>query len=465
MPSSTSRRGGSALNEDVLHHIASFLHPEELAGISHAARVFFYEHMKNAYTSLTFCKRDKQTKKFLLHLGYVLSVPVVAYSSNRNPFDSDESSDVALWVRRVTLQPWLVQPRTKSPRSRTEKLIIGLSKLFDPDYTNKVAKKRLQKRLNQDMIRIISAFSRMQNVQEYEIRWGDSRKYHPELYQAFVSPILAMWSMQLVKLTLKIPPPFLNSLAGVHLPKLETFCFTFSTSNLSSSEIDAVHTGFIVFVNNLKSSLQSLSFLSTGANENFDLGRIFRFLGTFPFLRSLSISLPYNGGQLPTPFIVVQFLERHREGLRDLNIFTNKICVRKEEGSPICIEWVQQILSAIVIPFPLLKSLSVALRPLRHKLDTVFNFLDDHATTLTSLKLMDRSLAAHEIGALFGAHQILASNLSMLHIKVDVFDPYFLTSIARRVPNLETLHIECNMVKHWSEAFWTTLVSVSEKLM
>ena len=73
MPSSTPRQGSSALNEDILHHIASFLHPDDLAQISHAARVFFYEHMKNAYTSLTFCKRDKLTKKFLLHLSYVLS--------------------------------------------------------------------------------------------------------------------------------------------------------------------------------------------------------------------------------------------------------------------------------------------------------------------------------------------------------------------------------------------------------
>lgn len=458
---SVSRRDRSVLNEDVLRHIASFLNSDDLARISHATRVFFDEHLKNVYTSLSFCKRDKQTKRFLLHLGYACFSSCLI--SDCRPLGSDENSDVALWVRRVGLQPWLVNPRTKSPRSRTEKLIILLSKVFDPDYTNKVAEKRLQKRLNQDMIRVTSAFIRMQNVEEYEIGWFDDKTYHPEFYQAFVSPVLTMWSKQLVKLTLKIPPAFLNSLAGVHLPKLETFCFTFSTLNLSAVEIDTMHTGFIVFVNNLKSSLLSLSFMSTNTNENFDLCHIFRFLGTFPLLQGISISLPYDGGQLKDPLLFVQFLDRHREELRHLSIFTNRISVRKQEGSPSCIEWIQQILLALNTPFPRLKSLAVALRPLRHKLDAVIKFLDNHTSTLINLKLMDRSLAAHEIAALFGAPysgQILAHSLSMLHLKVYVFDPYFLTSIARRLPNLETLYIECNVVKHWSESFWTTLVSV-----
>lgn len=385
----------------------------------------------------------------------------VVLRSTSKPLDSDGNSNVALWVRQVNLQPWLVQPRTKSPRSRTEKLIIVFSKLFDPDYTNKVAAKRLQKRLNQDRDRVNAAFSRMQNVQEYELGWV-GKKYHPELYQAFVSPVLTMWSNQLVKLTLKLPPPFLKFLAGVSLPKLETFCFTFSTWNLSSVEIDTVHTGFIVFVNNLKSSLRSLSFMSTNTNENFDICRIFRFLGKFRLLHSMSISLPYDGGQLTEPFLFVQFLEQHRESLRDLNIFTNRISVRTE-GTAGSIEWIQRIISAVNAPFPYLRSLGIALRPVRHKLDGIINFLDNHASTLTSLKLMDRSLAAHDIVALFGvpnSDRLLASSLSMLHLKVDVFDPYFLISISRRLPNLVTLHIESNLVKHWSEPCWTTLASV-----
>ena len=301
----------------------------------------------------------------------------------------------------------------------------------------------------------------MQNVQEYELGWS-GKKYHSELYQAFVSPVLTMWSNQLVKLTLKVPPPFLKSLAGVSLPKLETFCFTFSTWNLSSVEIDTVHTGFIVFVNNLKSSLRSLSFMSTNTNENFDMCRIFRFLGKFRLLYSMSISLPYDGGQLTDPFLFVQFLEHHRESLRDLNIFTNRITLRTE-GTLGSIEWIQRIISAVNTPFPYLRSLGIALRPVRHKLDGVIRFLDSHASTLTSLKLMDRSLAAHEIGALFGtpdSDRPLGCSLSMLYLKVDVFDPYFLISIARRLPNLETLHIESNMVKHWSASFWTRLASV-----
>jgi hypothetical protein len=39
--------------------------------------VFFDEHLKNVYTSLTFNKRDKQTKKILIHLAYVFMVSLV----------------------------------------------------------------------------------------------------------------------------------------------------------------------------------------------------------------------------------------------------------------------------------------------------------------------------------------------------------------------------------------------------
>lgn len=77
MSVSTSRQARCLLNEDVLRHVASFLHPDDLARIAPATLVFFDEHLKNVYTSLTFNKRDKQTKKILIHLAYVFMVSLV----------------------------------------------------------------------------------------------------------------------------------------------------------------------------------------------------------------------------------------------------------------------------------------------------------------------------------------------------------------------------------------------------
>jgi len=57
------------LNDDILQHIATFIPPDALANLSSVTPVFFREHMKNVYTSLSFIKRDRQMKKLLSHLA------------------------------------------------------------------------------------------------------------------------------------------------------------------------------------------------------------------------------------------------------------------------------------------------------------------------------------------------------------------------------------------------------------
>ncbi|KAF9531396.1 hypothetical protein CPB83DRAFT_809056 [Crepidotus variabilis] len=415
------------LNYDVLRHIASLMAPDELARIKSANSVFFSEHMRTTYTEIQLHKRDKDMKKLLAHL------------SDRH---------VAGWVRRVRISPWLVQPRTKSPRSRTENLVVFLSRAIDPHFTEKVAQERLAKRLSKDGDRVTEAFGRMSNVEEYDITWDGNEQYHPELYQAYLSPILRLWSNQLKKLTLKIPPAFLDSLAGVRLPNLHSICFTFSTGSLTADEIRIAHTGFVVFINNLDRSLRSLSLVSANSSENLDLSHFFHQLGTFPQLQNLSISIPFDGGQLADPMTLVLFLEKHRRDLRELNLYTSVLSRRREGSHPPQLEWIQFILEAFQQPFPHLRSLGVALRPLRHPLNTLVRFLDMH-TALKSLKLLDRSLTSHELESLFrtpGAGPLLASSLDTLYMKVDSLDPRILNSITQLLPNLESLSIESNMV-------------------
>jgi len=339
------------------------------------------------------------------------------------------------------MQPWLVEPRTKSPRSATENFFIWCSELVDPDYTRKVAELRLQKRLSKDIQRTSSAFKRMVHLKEYNIYWDDNPHYHPELYRFFLGPTLDLWKDHLVKLTIKVPPVFLNSLARVLLPKLESLCFTFSTGNLPSSDIENAHDGFIVFVNNTKPTLRSLSLTSTKTSEQLDMSLIFHRLGLFPNLRVISISIPYDGGHLSNPINFVEFLSRNGALLRELNLFTNLLSLRKEAKHH-DIEWIPHILDAIRPPLPRLRRFSVALRPIRHPLDASIKFLAVHPE-VTSLKLLDRCLTAQELSSILAADSRLAQNLGLLHIKVDTLVPDVLVSIARMCPKLETLQLEC----------------------
>jgi len=339
------------------------------------------------------------------------------------------------------MQPWLVEPRTKSPRSATENILIWCSQLIDPDYTKKVAELRLQKRLSKDTQRAISAFKQMDSLEEYNIYWDDNPQYHPELYRIFLGPTINLWTDHLVKLTIKVPPIFLNSLAPILLPKLESLCFTFSTGNLPSAAIENAHDGFIVFVNNTKPTLKSLSFTSTKTSEHLDMSLIFHRLGLFPNLRVISISIPYDGGHLSNPINFVEFLSRNGALLRELNLFTNLLSLPKEAKHH-DIEWIQHILDAIRPPLPRLRRFSVALRPIRHPLDASIKFLAVHPE-VTSLKLLDRCLTAQELSSILAADSRLAQNLGLLHIKVDTLVPDVLVSIARMCPKLETLQLEC----------------------
>jgi len=339
------------------------------------------------------------------------------------------------------MQPWLVQPRKGSLRGATESIFIWCSQLVDPDYTRNVAELRLQKCLRKDIQRAASAFKRMGHLKEYNIYWDDNPHYHPELYRFFLGPTVNLWKDHLVKLTIKVPPVFINSLARILLPKLENLCFTFSTGNLPSADIENAHDGFIIFVNNTKPTLRSLSFTSTKSSEHLDMSFAFLRLGLFPNLCVISVSIPYDGGHLSNPIDFVEFLLRNGALLCELNLFTNLLPLRKE-AKQYNIEWVQHILDAIRPPLPRLRRLSVALRPIHHPLDTIIKFLDVHPE-VTSLKLLDRCLTAQELSSILTADSRLGQNLGLLHIKVDTLVPDMLVSIARMCPELETLQLEC----------------------
>ncbi|KAF8154767.1 hypothetical protein B0H34DRAFT_717780 [Crassisporium funariophilum] len=280
----------------------------------------------------------------------------------------------------------------------------------------------------------------MRNIREYHIDWDETRPYHPEHYQAFLTPVLEKWTDLLVKLTIKVPPQILKSLAKVHLRKLEILEYHFSTGMMAFKDIDDAHDGFLVFVNNLRDSLQAISFSSTHTSQNLDMSRIYRLLGTFPKLNSVSLSIPFDGGHLCDPKTLIRFLEKHRSTLKNLNLFTSRCTVHVTPSDPECILWIQHILASVHTPFPQFRGLGIALRPLRAPLDALYRFLSMHSSTLHSLILTDRKLGCHELWKTVSE----TVDLRHLRLKLDGLCPELLFDLASSLPGLQSLRIECS---------------------
>ncbi|KAF8811244.1 hypothetical protein BYT27DRAFT_7231726 [Phlegmacium glaucopus] len=409
----------SQLNEDILRHIIPYLSLETLDRINAAHHVFFDAWMKARYESLTFVTSNE---RLLAHLV---------------------DRRVARYVKRVSIRPWLI----RLPAIRLS-LWVNIHEILDSDYIEKENQQRLRKCLQKDIDLVVSAFDAMRDIKEYDICWDENSGYHPELYKAFFTPILRKWTRHLVKLTIKVPPRFLGSLASVRLINLETLEYHICTGELPSGEIDHIHNGFLVFVNNLKDSLECISFVSTHTSRNLDITRIYRSLGPFPKLRSISLSCPFDGSHLSDPSVFVQFLEKHRYTLNSISLLTSRPTTHSTPG-PEYINWIQDILTSVHSPFPGLRSLALALRPLKAPLTNVSNFLKMHMSTLDSLILADRALEFYEFAALMITHcsRFDLAGLRHLRIKLNNFCPDILYYLASEVPGLTRLDIECISIK------------------
>jgi hypothetical protein len=316
----------------------------------------------------------------------------------------------------------------------------------DPHYAKKKAEARLQKRLRNDRTRIATAFKTMKTLQEFEIDWDEFCGFHPEFFRAFLAPPLASWQGHLTSLTVKVPPSLVSTLSDVRLSYLETFVFHFTTGGLTEQEAIQAHDGFLVFLNNLKDSLRSLTFTSTHTSRNLNLSHVFDRMGVFPFLRKISLSIPFEGGHLPETSSFVKFLMKHQTTLNHINLFASRCVLRWTPGHPDSVNWIWRILSTIPTPLPHLRGLGVALRPLRSPLSILVEFLRTHPS-IETLLLEDRSLETTQISQLF-LHPINHPIYGIVHFqtKVDLLTPELIAYFAFKFPNLQTLKVECSQI-------------------
>lgn len=368
--------------------------------------------------------------------------------------DSDPS--VAKYVKRIVIRPWFITPPRVTPNFWT-----NIHEILDPKYIGKETEQRLQKSLWKDLALIVSALNAMENVKEYFIEWNEEDHYHPELYKACFTPISQKWIGQLTKLAIKVPPQLLYSFTSVRLGNLETLEYHFCTGQMSSQDIDYIHHGFDVFVNNLKDSLEYISFISTHTSLNLDITRIYKRLGLFPKLRSISLSVPFDGAHLSDPLAFVGFLEKHRSTLKHISVLTSRCMVHSRMGDPNSINWIQKILTSVNSPFPRLRSLVLAMRPLRASLTNVSNFLEKHMSTLESLVLADRALDFCEFKRLLKtvSGPLNLEGLRHLRVKFTNFSPTILYYLASKMPELTSLDIECFSIINCSGDYFVSYLS------
>lgn len=308
---------------------------------------------------------------------------------------------------------------------------------------------QVKKRITKDIARVTEAVSGLRNLSEYGLAWDENRSYyHPELYRAFLCPVLYRLKDQLVKLSLDIPPEMFRSLVPIALPRLEHLDVGLCTLKMPSREIYELFDCFTVFVNNLYPTLESLSISTRVPSQFLDLTRFFTILGTFPRLHRFSLSIPFDGTHLSSPLVLTAFLSKHHETLQYLQLSTSRCSSADIPANPTSKYWIPNVLASINTPYPQLHGVQLALRPLKADLTPITRFLAQQAPELRCLNFTDRALTYDEVhGVLDSLGSTDSSPLKQLRLRLQHLSPALLDLLASRLPRLALLELSFAEVK------------------
>ncbi|KAJ3520940.1 hypothetical protein NMY22_g12525 [Coprinellus aureogranulatus] len=415
-------------NDDVLRHICDLLTPEEVRNASSVHRVFFDRWIKEKYRRVDFTRSDRPSKRLWERVR--------------------DNQWIANVVTCVHMKPWLIKPKTQTYQSRTEHVFNTVAMVFDPDHTKKQVKKRFERRLEKDINHIKELFAVLHSVQQYHMEWDNNPDYPSQLFKAFLEPLYS-WRDTLTTLSIHIPVDLLNGFVTATLPRLRNIHICLSSGRMSQRKINIHLDGFLVFLHNLKDSLKSLSISSHPSSENLELSRFYKYLGTFPHLRAIALTVPLNGAHLADPRMFCSFIHKHSRTLESLSLQTTRCAPHAERLAPECLNWIQTIIASIQEPFPELEDVTIALRPLRAPLDILTHFIRMHAPTLKSVALTDRMLEwgdvyQHILPAFSSASPLDASmiRLQTLQMRVTAVTPWILSGLATKLPRLKHLKLE-----------------------
>lgn len=289
--------------------------------------------------------------------------------------------------------------------------------------------------------------SSLKYVTTYRVGWNEETRYQPEFFVAFLTPLLSCPNLRnsLTTLSLKVPPDKLGKLHCLELPHLQNLELHLFTGDLIPKKIDEYLEGFVLFVHNLYRSLKSLSITSTRDSIFLDLTHFFTILGHFPLLRGFSLSIPFDGSHLSDPLALQDFLAEHAHSLEQIQLKASSITARNVPLDRDSKAWIQQTLGTLD-ELPALRSLQLALRPLKADLTGLHDLLRALAPQLESLTLTDRSLTYDEVRGIVRPfiHQDSTScavQLRQLGLRVKYFSPELMGLLYRSLPDLRVLEL------------------------
>ncbi|KAG6820462.1 hypothetical protein H0H93_000216 [Arthromyces matolae] len=406
---------------DVWVRISSYIPRDVVETLYGVNRSLFHIATASRYETVTLVNRDKRTKWLLQNLS--------------NPNDSRGAV-----VREVIIEPWQVQLPLKPSHKRGASLWAFVCRMMNPDYAELQMERRVEKRLKKDIRLVTDAISAMPNLSRYSLQWKDRCSYHPELYRAFLTPVLEHIKGSLRILSLNVPPETLHFLAPVSLPHLESLSVHLCTMKTPADEIENIFDSFVVFVNNLYPSLESLSISTRVPSRFLTLDRFLSHLGKFPKLQSMALSIPFDGPHLKSTAQVVRFLDNHRQTLRHLQLTTSRCS--DSRVPPESIYWIRNVLTSLDTPYPRLHSLHLAIRPLKEDiLMTWMNFISSHS--IDTLALTERSLTYNELKVTLEALGCdeFSHGLKHLRLRLKYLSPAILELLASKVPHLVNLEL------------------------
>ncbi|KAJ3731313.1 hypothetical protein DFJ43DRAFT_1079606 [Lentinula guzmanii] len=370
-------------------------------------------------------------------------------------------------VQSLHIQPWAVSnlPSAKAylgPGGRVSSVFDHLHSFFDSDFPTRRAEALVRERMRKQIRLVKETAGMLKFVQEYSLEWNVDRPYHPELFTAFLSLVdVSPFGQTLTKLSLKVPTDRLICLASVKLPALEQLDLQLVTMSLSERCINDCFDCFAVFVNNLCPTLSSLSVSSSHISLNLNLYRLFYLLGDFPHLRSLAVTIPYDGAHFSSLDSLQFFIRKHRQTLQELKLLCNRSAARTRPNDPCAKYWIQRTITDVCAFGNLtnLSSIELSLRPLRSELTPFLTFLASAANQLESLTLTDDALTPEEVERVLDAvtcripadstNRNFAGycNLGYLAIRLQYLCPYTVDLFASKLCLLRSLKLTFSDVR------------------
>ncbi|KAG6868584.1 hypothetical protein C0993_000849 [Termitomyces sp. T159_Od127] len=348
--------------------------------------------------------------------------------------------DRGAFVREVNIKSWSTHPSLEHSHERGAGLWASIHSFFTPGHQWEQPV-RDSERMEKDIRLVTDAIRAMPQLCKCSLGCEDE-SYHPRFYRALLTPIFfAHIKDNLHSLALNVPPEVLHVMPSVDMPRLESLSVGLCTNKKAEEEINRIFDSFVVFVNNLLGSLESLSIASRAPSQSLKLDRFFKMLGTFPHLQSFSLSIPFDGSHLSSPDQVVNFLNKHRHMLKHLRLHASR-CLPVD--TPVDADskyWIPNTLTRLsMISYPQLYDLDLAVRPMMMDLTPLIRFFELQA--LDSLTLTERALTYDEVKAILDVTCKHPRGLKQLRLRVKYLNLDLLELLARMVPRLSLLELK-----------------------